>query len=615
MNIQPEFDVASIINKISIAEPGGKKASRESLPANPFSTLFEAALQDIDDPQLAETIAALNESGTIMPLSNEISSFEEGFDMEFGLLEMSKESPAFQAIQLMNGRSIITSRASAAASGVSLAMENSSPQAHKGGEIDYLRSALRSDVIENPGLGTETQGSTYIGRVPLTPNREVISEQEIYRPLGEGTDNSIFTVEGNGYRAKQDIQDTEDYRKLSDKFHFTQDTNKGTGVSDSSLFKQDKTETFGNSVLGISRPRTESAVFEGLQNVENHSIDKVSNEIPLNRLLDLDNNRKPAMNVQGNQEIKEDLALENIQGVKPGLKSGNIPETKVDPTSKNISGNMAGMLAVKKLDVSAGTTEELSFSSSDKGISMIDSRPVLVNEKISGARNSRVGNVRQKIESENTQESAIKRLIGGSDSLSFDENTMNPPDSFSSSDLGAGDFSGQSSIESSYRVLSGRNDIDFMRAPVNTPERWVNVNDFQHEFNGVVKNALLERDQSSGETTLKVMLNPDSMGEIEVEIIEKNNTVTVNLVAQNEEVVKLLRDNVPVLKEVLGANSIFELNVSRDGNEPGEKYSQRENSSHHFNSQEKTGASGSEIEEGSYSTTKSAHKKALDIYL
>ena len=633
MNIQPEFDVASIINKISIAEPGGQKASPGSQQANPFATLFEAALQDIDDPLLAETIATLNESGTIMPLSSEATSAEEGLDMESGLLELNKESPAFQAIQLMNGRPIITSRASAVASRVSLSMESSSSEVRKDGGItsssfnrhavsegEIFRS-LSEDRVDNIS-GVEVKGyrsgknimdtEDYLmssGKFRFTKDGDNASGELASNLLNQNEDraNHVSGVEVKGYRSGKNVMDTEDYLMSSGKFRFTKDEDSASGELASSLFKQNKAEVFDKSVFGVEQKsfneEQESETFGRIQNAQKESLDNVANEMSVNKFFVMD------------KSIKNSITVQNIKVDENVFSAGKIPETKPDLKSGNIQGSILSILDVKKINSPSDTSEEFVSSLKVGESSVVGRKPVIDKGKYSEIGNLKSGDARKEAGSESTQELRVNGLIESNEKLPINENQLNPLDIFSSNDIDAGDFSGQPLIESSNRSFGGRNDVEVMRAPANTPERWVNVNDFQSEFNGIVKNAFLERDQFSGATTLKVMLNPDSMGEIEVEIIERNNVVTVNLVAQNDEVVKLLRDNVPVLKEVMGANSFFELNVSRDGNEAGAKYSQGEGSSHHFNRQEKTVLPGSEGDEGSHSVNKSAQEKALDIYL
>jgi len=84
----------------------------------------------------------------------------------------------------------------------------------------------------------------------------------------------------------------------------------------------------------------------------------------------------------------------------------------------------------------------------------------------------------------------------------------------------------------------------------------------------VIKSTLLDR-SVAGQTSLKIMLFPENMGSIEAEIIENNRTITVNLVAQNDEVVRMLRDNSQVLRDAMGQSGAFELNIlkERSGND------------------------------------------------
>jgi flagellar hook-length control protein FliK len=75
------------------------------------------------------------------------------------------------------------------------------------------------------------------------------------------------------------------------------------------------------------------------------------------------------------------------------------------------------------------------------------------------------------------------------------------------------------------------------------------------------------------------MLYPDNMGSIEAEIIDNNQSVTVNLVAQSDEVVRLLKDNSQALRDALSQSGTFELNIQKDRSGPDAQQSSRDPSS------------------------------------
>ena len=108
MKIQPEFNIAVILSKISVADVAGNQLSAVQRATSPFESYFEAALQEIDDPQLAATIATLNESGMIQPDSSGAFSAP---DAGSGLLMAAGPEAlplSFRTLQLLNGRSVIT---------------------------------------------------------------------------------------------------------------------------------------------------------------------------------------------------------------------------------------------------------------------------------------------------------------------------------------------------------------------------------------------------------------------------------------------------------------------------------------------------------------------------
>ena len=104
------------------------------------------------------------------------------------------------------------------------------------------------------------------------------------------------------------------------------------------------------------------------------------------------------------------------------------------------------------------------------------------------------------------------------------------------------------------------------RAPVReapSRESWMRFEDLQSQFGGEIRKASLETD-GTGRAALRIMLAPENMGTIEAEVIESNNTVTINIVAQTEEVVRVLRENSHALREAFSGHSATEINIFRD---------------------------------------------------
>jgi hypothetical protein len=108
MKIQPEFNIAAILSKISVADVVSNQLSAAQRESSPFEAYFEAAFQQIDDPQLAATLATLNESGMIVPDS--IAAFNTagaGSTLPMAAAADGVPQP-FRMLQLLNGRSVIT---------------------------------------------------------------------------------------------------------------------------------------------------------------------------------------------------------------------------------------------------------------------------------------------------------------------------------------------------------------------------------------------------------------------------------------------------------------------------------------------------------------------------
>lgn len=94
-------------------------------------------------------------------------------------------------------------------------------------------------------------------------------------------------------------------------------------------------------------------------------------------------------------------------------------------------------------------------------------------------------------------------------------------------------------------------------------ERWMHIDDLGKQFNTMIKRTFLDNN-GNGLSNLRIMLYPENMGSIQAEIIDKNQTITVNLVVQNEEVARLLRDNSQALRDALGNNALVELNIQKE---------------------------------------------------
>ncbi len=102
-------------------------------------------------------------------------------------------------------------------------------------------------------------------------------------------------------------------------------------------------------------------------------------------------------------------------------------------------------------------------------------------------------------------------------------------------------------------------------------ESWMRFEDLNSQFGGEIRKASLETD-GTGRAALRIMLAPENMGTIEAEVIENNNTVTINIVAQTEEVVRVLRENSHALREAFAGHSATEINIFRDAGGSGAQH-------------------------------------------
>jgi flagellar hook-length control protein FliK len=145
-------------------------------------------------------------------------------------------------------------------------------------------------------------------------------------------------------------------------------------------------------------------------------------------------------------------------------------------------------------------------------------------------------------------------------------------------------------------------------------DRWMHVDDLGKQFGSVIQGALLNR-TVAGQTSLRIMLNPENMGSIEAEIIDNNNTVTVNLIAQSDEVVRMLRENSQALRDSLTQNGSFELNILKERSESDAQQARDSSGSGHGRSRSQSdnlSGAGNDVAPGS---VKSKENGALDTYV
>jgi flagellar hook-length control protein FliK len=146
------------------------------------------------------------------------------------------------------------------------------------------------------------------------------------------------------------------------------------------------------------------------------------------------------------------------------------------------------------------------------------------------------------------------------------------------------------------------------------PDRWMHVDDLGKQFGSVIQSTLLDR-SVSGQTSLRVMLYPENMGSIEAEIIDNNHSVTVNLLAQSDEVVRLLKDNSQALRDALSQSGTFELNIQRDRSGPDAQQSRDSSSSNGNRHNTQTTGLNSESNDAANNAKGTSDTGALDTYV
>ena len=146
------------------------------------------------------------------------------------------------------------------------------------------------------------------------------------------------------------------------------------------------------------------------------------------------------------------------------------------------------------------------------------------------------------------------------------------------------------------------------------PDRWMHVDDLGKQFGSVIQSTLLDR-SVAGQTSLRVMLYPENMGSIQAEIIDDNQTVTVNLLAQSDEVVRMLKDNSQALRDALSQSGTIELNIQRDRSGPDAQQSRDSSASNGNRHNAQTTGLNSESSDAANNAKSASDTGALDTYV
>lgn len=447
MKIQPEFNIAAIISKMSAADLSSNQGNGE-LPA--FATLFEAALQDIDDPQIAASLASLSQSGMNVPDSSTsiISAEQDAEALGKQFADNAKVTqPEFRTVKLINGRSVITS------------------------------------PVDDADLQKFVSTIDFLSRV---------SDDQVIGPI-----------------IRRDVQ----------------------SLSSTNIFNAE------DHVVGPEKINT---------------LDRTGVRPP--NLTMLDNPTLSASAYKASALNQRALTQGGADAITGQIASGQAP------LSANAAQNLAALSGNP-----AATSHQAALTT-----------PFLRTPMPSGKNNvySEQLNMKDVDHGESTDD-LIQRSILMRENLPPMMRAPNMAANMTDMAPHAGPITSYGSISAQpeISVLTGANPAPASAALATSApepasqasrvaERWMHIDDLGKQFNEVIKRTFLDTARGSL-SSLRIMLYPENMGSVQAEIIDRNQSVTINLIVQNDEVARLLRDNSQSLRDALGNNNLFELNIQK----------------------------------------------------
>ncbi len=658
MKIQPEFNIAAILSKISVADVASNQLSAAQRATSPFESYFEAALQEIDDPQLAATIATLNESGMIQPDSSGAFSAP---DAGSGLLMAAGPEAlplSFRTLQLLNGRSVITT---------SVAFSDTA-----------IRSPAMSEglLAENPAFKQQSaliraQIRALLGDTAIVPKESEVAAASVSPAIPASITASrpvpsqkvtAASVMPRGLITVPSVQTPAQEAARPQLFAPTQSVPSQTAVpaqltaSAETGERRPSTEAWLSASVRASSPvpsqkvTAASVMPQGLTTVP--SVQTPTQEAAQSQLTASaeTGERRPSTEAWLSASGRASRPV-TLQTVAAGLGSvmpqgqTTVPSVQA-PTQEAaqsqltasaetgerrpsteawLSASVRASSPVPLQTVTAASVQPQGQTTVPSVLAPTQSVPSQTAVPAQLAASAETGerlpsteawlssSTRANVEAPALVSTSAPRtsasgmsIIGASQTVS-DISTRSRPGAressaqrFSSSDLPkvagmavladaalaksdqpallAMEIPGSASLPAALISESAVQPTSPNQVSVSVPgqptaqpsadsqrtaERWMHVDDLGKQFGSVIQGALLNR-TVAGQTSLRIMLYPENMGGIEAEIIDNNQGVTVNLIAQNDDVVRLLKDHSQALRDLLAQSGSFELNIMKE---------------------------------------------------
>jgi len=597
MKIQPEFNIAAILSKISVADVASNQLSAAQRATSPFESYFEAALQEIDDPQLAATIATLNESGMIVPDSSGAFSAP---DAGSGLLMAAGPEAiplSFRTLQLLNGRSVITTSVA--------------------GSDTAIRSSAMSEglLADNPAFKQQSaQIRVLLGDADIVPKerevaaasvmpRGLITVPSVQTPAQEAARLQLFaptqSVPPQTAVPSQLTASAETAERRSSTEAWLSASVRASSpvplqtVTAASVMPQGQT-----TVPSVQTPTQEAArpqLFAPTQSVPSQTAVpaqltasaetgerrssteawlsasvRASSPVPLQTVT------AASVQPQGQTTVPS-VQTPTQEAARPQLfaPTQSVPSQTAVPaqlaasaeTGERLPSTEAWLSSSSRANVEAPALVSTSAPrTSASGMSIIGASQNLSDistRSRPGARESSA----QRFSSSDLSKVAGMAVLADAALAKSDQPALLAMEIPGSASLPAALISESAVQPTSTNQVSvsvpGQPTAQPSADSQRTAERWMHVDDLGKQFGSVIQGALLNR-TVAGQTSLRIMLYPENMGSIEAQIIDNNQGVTVNLIAQNDDVVRLLKDHSQALRDLLAQSGSFELNIMKE---------------------------------------------------
>jgi hypothetical protein len=519
MKIQPEFNIAAILSKISVADVASNQLSAAQRATSPFESYFEAALQEIDDPQLAATIATLNESGMIVPDSSGAFSAPDASSVLHMAATPEVMPLSFRTLQLLNGRSVITTA------------------------VAFSDTAIRSSAMSESLLADDAafrQQRALIADTDIVPKElevaaasvspAILASVRASRPVTLQTVTEA-SVMPQGQTTVPSVQMPTQEAAQSQLAAPTQSVPSQTAVPAQLAASAEPFERPPSAEAWLSASGRASRPVTLQTDTAASVMPRGQTTVPsVQAPTQLAASAEPFERRSSTEAWLSSSSRANAEAEAPALVSTSAPRTSASGmsiigASQNVSDSSArsrpGTREFAAQRFSRGDWSKLAGTAvlADAALAKSD-QPALLATEIPG---------RASLHAALISESAVQPTSTNQVSVSV-----------------PGQPTAQPSADSQ-----------------RTAERWMHVDDLGKQFGSVIQGALLNR-TVAGQTSLRIMLYPENMGGIEAEIIDNNQSVTVNLIAQSDEVVRLLKDQSQALRDLLAQSGSFELNILKE---------------------------------------------------